>query len=69
MLIDLSKVLSEPHRPINEVVPCNLEEIKSRMGVFPVISKDDVTVDVSFIQKRQLMIVGKTALVLEIPCD
>ena len=69
MLIDLSKVLSEPHRPIHEVVPCNLEDIRSRMGKFPVVSKEDVTVDVSYLQKRQLEITGRTSLVLEIPCD
>ena len=69
MLIDLSKVLSEPHRPIHEVVPCNLKEICTRMGKFPVLSKEDVTVDVSYLQKRQLEIIGKTVLIMEIPCD
>ena len=69
MLIDLSKVLSEPHRPIHEVVSCNLEEIRSRLGRFTIISKEDVTVDVKYLQKRQLEIVGKTSLTLEIPCD
>ena len=69
MLIDLSKVLSEPHRPIHEVVPCSLEDIRSRMGKFPVISKEDVTVDVKYLQKRQLEISGSTSLTLEIPCD
>ena len=69
MLIDLSKVLSEPHRSIHEVVPCSLEDIRSRMGKFSVISKEDVTVDVKYLQKRQLEISGSTSLTLEIPCD
>lgn len=69
MLIDLSKVLSEPHRPIHEVVPCGLKEIISKMGRFPVLSKKVVAVDVIYLQKRQLEITGKTSLVLEIPCD
>ena len=69
MLIDLSKVLSEPHRSIHEVVSCNLEDIRTRNGKFTIISKEDVTVDVHYLQKRQLEIIGKTALELEIPCD
>ena len=69
MLINLSKVLSEPHRPINEVVPCNLTDIRSRMGKFSIISKEDVMIDITYLQKRQLEIIGKTSLVLEIPCD
>ncbi len=69
MLIDLSKVLSEPHRPINEVVPYNMEKISTQFGVFPVLSAEDVKIDVSYIKGRQLMINGKTSLKLEIPCD
>ena len=69
MLIDLSKVLSEPHRPIHEVVTCNLEDIRTRNGKFAILSKEDVSVDVNYLQKRQLEIVGKTSLLLEIPCD
>lgn len=69
MLIDLSKVLSEPHRPIHELVFCNLEDIRTRMGKFPIIAKEDVVLDINYLQKRQLQIVGKTSLTLEIPCD
>ena len=69
MLIDLSKVLSEPHRSIHEVVCCELEDIRTRMGKFPVLSKEDVVLNVSYLKKRQLKINGKTSLVVEIPCD
>ena len=69
MLIDLSKVLSEPHRSIHEVVCCELEDIRTRMGKFPELSKEDVVLNVSYLKKRQLEINGKTSLVVEIPCD
>ena len=69
MLINLSKVLSEPHRSINEVVPCNMDEICTGMGKFPILSKEDVTIGVKYIKGRQLEISGKTALTIEIPCD
>jgi uncharacterized protein len=51
------------------VVTCNLEDIRTRNGKFAILSKEDVSVDVNYLQKRQLEIVGKTSLVLEIPCD
>ena len=69
MLIALSKVLSAPHRSIHEVVCCELEDIRTRMGKFPVLSKEDVVLNVSYLKKRQLKINGKTSLVVEIPCD
>ena len=39
------------------------------MGKFPVLSKEDVVLNVSYLKKRQLEINGKTSLVVEIPCD
>ena len=68
MFIDLSNVLSEPHRTLHEVVPCTLEVIQSRLGKFSVISKGDVHISVTYVKDRQLEIKGVTKLVVEIPC-
>ena len=69
MIIDLSNVLSEPHRPLKEVVPFTLETIQSRLGKFPVISKGDVHISVTHVKERQIEIKGNTKLTVEIPCD
>ena len=69
MLIDLSNVLSEPHRPLNEVVPCTLEVFKSQLGDCQIISKSDVEVSVRYLEQKQIEITGNAKLTIVIPCD
>ena len=69
MLIDLSNVLSEPHKSIDETVACTLDTFKGAYGTYPVISKSDVHITVRYIGDRQLAIGAEGELELEIPCD
>ena len=69
MLIDLSNVLSEPHKSINETVSCSMETFRTKSGVYPVVSKSDVHVMVRYMGDRKLEIRGGCQLVLEMPCD
>ena len=69
MLIDLSNVLSEPHKTLDVTVPCALEEFKTSFGVFPIISKDEIHLVISYVKNKQIEIHGESRLVVEIPCD
>ena len=69
MFINLSSVLSEPHRSIEETVSLTLDEIRMKRGIFPIVAKDDVCVKVTYIKDKQLEIQGNTKLQIEIPCD
>ena len=69
MLINLSDVLSEHHKPIDQVVPVEMTEFKSTLGAMPVVEKSDVHVHVKHVKGRELTIEGECKLVLEIPCD
>ena len=69
MLIDLSNVLSEPHKSLDETVPCTLEVFQSKLGTFPVLSKEDVYITIDYVKDRQIEIHGTCGLVIEIPCD
>lgn len=69
MFINLSSVLSEPHRSIEETVALTLDEIRMKHGKFPVVSKDDVHITVTYVKDKQLEIKGSTKLQVEIPCD
>ncbi len=69
MLIDLSNVLSEPHKSIDETVPCTLDEFKIKAGIYPVISRDEAHVTVDYTDQGTLEIHAQTRLVIEIPCD
>lgn len=40
MVINLSDVLSEQHKPIDVTVSFELEEIRMKSGVFPIVEKD-----------------------------
>ena len=69
MLINLSDVLSELHKPIDQVVSVEMNEFKSTLGWVPVVEKSDAHIVVKHVKGRELLITGECRLVLEIPCD
>ncbi|MGC4017879.1 MAG: DUF177 domain-containing protein [Muricomes sp.] len=69
MLINLSDVLSEQHKAVEETVPFELEVIRLKSGSFPVIGKDPVHILVTHVKDRELQIQGQSRIVVEIPCD
>ena len=69
MLINLSDVLSELHKPIDQVVSVEMNEFKSTLGWVPVVEKSDAHIVVKHVKGRELLIEGECRLVLEIPCD
>ena len=69
MFINLSDVLSEHHRPIEEVVTADFTEVCSALGTMPVIEKSPVQIVVKHVKQMELEITGKCRIVLEIPCD
>ena len=69
MIIDLLDVLSEHHKPIERVVPVEMEVFESTLGNVPIVKKSDAEVCVKHVKQRELVITGKCQLVLQIPCD
>ncbi len=69
MLINLSDVLSEHHKPIDQVVDVEMTKFKSALGWVPVVEKSDAHITVKHVKGRELLITGDCRLVLEIPCD
>ena len=69
MFINLSDVLSEHHKPIDKVVPVEMTDIDTALGLMPVIEKEDAHIVVKHVKKKELTIDGACRLVLEIPCD
>ena len=45
MLINLSDVLSEQHKTVDETVQLEMDTFQSRTGTFPIVSKEPVHVD------------------------
>ena len=69
MLINLSDVLSEQHKPIVRDIDPERQEVKLAAGVFPIVSKTPVHLEVTHISGKELMIKGSACISAEIPCD
>ena len=69
MLINLSDVMSDQHRTVEETVECTLDEIRIRSGNYPVVRRKPVHVRVEFVKGKELMIYTDTVLSVAIPCD
>ena len=69
MLIDLSEVLSEPHKSIDEVVGTEMKEVKVSGSRFPVSRTQPVHIHVEYAGEKKLHISCETSLTVIIPCD
>lgn len=69
MLLDLSSVLSEQHKPIDTTVSCEMEEFQMKSGVYPVTGREDAHIRVEYAGEKKLKVQGTCRLVIEIPCD
>ena len=69
MFINLSDVLSEHHNPIDTVIPVEMTEFQSPLGMMPIVEKEDAHITVKHVKQRELLINGECRFVLEIPCD
>ena len=56
MLINLSDVLSEQHKTVDETVQLEMDTFQSRTGTFPIVSKEPVHVVAEHVKGRELLI-------------
>ena len=63
MLINLSDVLSDQHKTVEETVRLEMEEIRMKSGTYP------VHVRVEHIRGKELLVNAETRIVVAIPCD
>ena len=69
MLINLSDVLSEQHKTVDETVQLEMDTFQSRTGAFPIVSKEPVHVVAEHVKGRELLIHVDTEICILIPCD
>ena len=69
MIINLSDVLSDQHKTVEETVPFTRKEIRFNSGVYPVVESKPVHVRVEHVKGRELLIYADTFLAVNIPCD
>ena len=69
MLINLSDVLSDQHKTVEETVPLTMDVICLKSGDYPVVSSEPVHVRAEYIKGKELSIQADTRLTVVIPCD
>ena len=69
MILNLSDVLSEQHKTIQENVPLEMEQFVSDNGTFQILEKEPVSIRIEHVKNKELLITGKGKLTLVIPCD
>lgn len=69
MLINLSDVLSDQHKTVEETVPLTINEIQLKFGSYEIIESEPVHVRVEHVRGKELLIYAGTRLVTVIPCD
>ena len=69
MLINLSDVLSDQHKTVEETVRLEMEEIRMKSGTYPIISKEPGHVRGAQIRGQELLVNAETRIVGAIPCD
>ena len=66
MLIDLSNVLSEPHRSVDETVPCELKIFRNGLGEYSVTESSNVHVKINYMENGKLQIEGTCKLTVDL---
>ena len=69
MLINLSDVLSEHHKTIEENVSIDMNEFQTSFGTFAIVEKQPMHIVVKHVKARELTIEGEAKVSFELPCD
>ena len=69
MIINLSDVLSDQHKTVEETVPLTMDVIRMKSGDYPVVESEPVHVRVEHVRGKELRICADTRLRTLIPCD
>ncbi len=69
MLINISEVLSEPHRTVEDTVVSDLKQVRIGRDLYPVNELSPVHLIIKYVGDRKLRITGEASLKTIIPCD
>lgn len=69
MLIDLSEILSLEGKTQVLEAPVSMDSFQSKLGSFPVVEKEPVSLTITNTGKKVLKIEAKGVITIAIPCD
>ncbi len=69
MLIDLNEVLKNDGKVMKSESALGFAVYTSKLGKFPIVSREPVSLTITNKGERKLLILGSTTVTLKIPCD
>ena len=69
MLIDLSEILSLEGKTQVHEAPVSMDSFQSKLGSFPVMKKEPISLTITNTGKKVLKIEAKGSITVSIPCD
>lgn len=69
MVVDLSTFFSNWNADGELEVYLDMEAVKSKLGVFPIIKKEPFSLHLTNVENRHLLIQGELDVTISIPCD
>lgn len=69
MILDLSALYSNWNAEEEIEVHIDMEAIKSKMGIFPILKKEPFTLHLMNRENKRLLIQGESDVIVSVPCD
>ena len=69
MILDLSDIYSNWNATEEKVVHLDMDSVKTKMGVFPILKKEPFTLHLTNEENRRLLIRGELDVTISVPCD
>ena len=69
MLFDLTEVLSGENKVIQREIPLELNAITYQQEEFPIVAKTPVSLTVTHVGKKEVLIEAEAKVTVRIPCD
>lgn len=69
MVLELLTFCTNGNREEEREVHIEMDSIKSKMGVFPIVKKEPFKLHLSNVENKRLLIQGETDVTVSIPCD
>ena len=69
MIINISEVLSEPHKSLDEIITVEMNQVKISGRCFDIKKMDPLHLRIEYVGDKKLLITGETKLTVIIPCD
>ncbi len=69
MVLDLSEIYSNWNAAEEKTVHLDMDSVKSKMGVFPILKKEPFTLHLTNEENKRLLIQGALDVTISVPCD